>query len=205
MERAVHAANMTIYRFREDQTMSEKQISGKELLEYVNLEADSELVNRCRNCGSKVPFDYRTNDDFWLSILMPLDWSRDVLCLPCFTELAGEDVHDNLYVIYYSGDGRTTPFVPAYALAQLEEKKDDAYGECEYLSIQLRRLKKENSALKRENKALRELFIDLLATQGLVTAKREVEIPEELSATLDIGLPLAHRIVDTLLTTEEQK
>ena len=105
--------------------MSEKQISGKELLEYVNTEADSGLVNKCRNCGNKVPFDYRTNDDFWLSILMPLDWSHDVLCLPCFTELAGEDVHDNLYVIYYSGGGRTTPFVPAYALAQLEAENED--------------------------------------------------------------------------------
>ena len=63
----------------------------------------------------------------------------------------------------------------------------------------------EHAAPKRENEGLRELFIDLLATQGLVTAKREVEIPEELSATLDIGLPLARRIVDALLTAEEQE
>ena len=63
----------------------------------------------------------------------------------------------------------------------------------------------EHAALKMENEGLRELFIDLLATQGLVTAKREVEIPEELSATLDIGLPLARRIVDALLTAEEQE
>lgn len=50
-----------------------------------------------------------------------------------------------------------------------------------------------------KKETLRELFIDLLAAQGLVTAKREVEIPEEPSATLDIGLPLARRIVDALL------
>ena len=56
-----------------------------------------------------------------------------------------------------------------------------------------------------EKETLRELFIDLLATQGLVTAKREVEIPEELSATLDIGLPLAHRIVDALPTEEKEQ
>ena len=63
----------------------------------------------------------------------------------------------------------------------------------------------KHAALKRENNGLRNLFIDLLAAQGLVTAKREVEIPEELSATLDIGLPLAHRIVDALLTGEDDE
>jgi len=74
------------------------------------------------------------------------------------------------------------------------------------LEVELKKEKEESNRLygigqdyDAEVKALRELFIDLLATQGLVTAKREVEIPEELSATLDIGLPLARRIVDALV------
>ena len=45
--------------------------------------------------------------------------------------------------------------------------------------------------------ALEGVLIDWLASHNLIV-KGEPEIPEELSAVLDMGLPLARRIIDAL-------
>ncbi len=55
----------------------------------------------------------------------------------------------------------------AVQLVELKNKKDDAYGEVHYLSIQQRRLRKDIAALKRENEALENRKFVYVSESGL--------------------------------------
>ena len=94
-----------------------------EPLAYVNPLADG-LVGGCVVCGQQpVPFDFRVEDDIWNAVHMPADWKRDVVCLPCFAEMAGNqgiDIGPHLLVLYFTGGSKkapkTTAFVPALVI-----------------------------------------------------------------------------------------
>ena len=73
----------------------------------------------------------------------------------------------------------------------------EPYAKAVTLEAQVKKLEELNDALRSESEKLRALWIDFLISQG-VYGKYGVEIPESLSATLDIGLPLARRIAKAL-------
>jgi hypothetical protein len=78
-----------------------------------------------------VPFDCIVDDDFWARVVYRdhRDWGPDVLCLPCLARLGGPKTHDNIRLVYFSAEGRTSVFVPEAALAQEHAARAAEAGE----------------------------------------------------------------------------
>ncbi len=89
----------------------------------------------CAICGeTSVKFDYLVRDELW-EIVIPKQYRRDVVCLPCYDQLATEkgiDWVDGLKEVQFTGIGKTIGLVPVFlhryeyavTLTRREEKDD---------------------------------------------------------------------------------
>lgn len=126
----------------------------------------SGLVSPCSICGQKpVPFDYHVDFDFWGEEAPP-EHRTGVICLPCMASLTDGRVHDHVEMIYFSGGGKTSGYVPVRALEQ--ERAD-----CE--------------ALRGENIALDDKLGDAQVKLGL--AEERIRLLEQATVRVrdDIG------------------
>jgi hypothetical protein len=111
------------------------------VLASINHEIDgSGLCRPCASCGQRVPFDCIVDDDFWVRAVYRdhREWGPDVLCLPCLARLGGPETHDNIRLIYFSAEGRTSVFVPEAILVSSQaetEKLRERVSEAERLGL----------------------------------------------------------------------
>jgi hypothetical protein len=60
----------------------------------------------CKVCGYSDKFDFHVPDAIWKQVV-PVRYENNVVCLPCFDNLAhqkGIDYSDSLEVLYFAGD-----------------------------------------------------------------------------------------------------
>jgi hypothetical protein len=88
------------------------------------------LVLPCKCCGRVSHFDY-TVDDFTWQRVVPPEWRRYVVCLPCFDALqnaAGYWPEGYLERVQFTGVGHTIILVPQQRIVytQRGRRKDEA-------------------------------------------------------------------------------
>jgi len=83
------------------------------------------LTLNCSICGEVPNFDYCIKDELWDEIV-PKDFRRGVICLPCFAELAlkkGVDAKvlgEGMERIQFCAPGLTVEFIPANVFVYLK-------------------------------------------------------------------------------------